>query len=159
MKTVHVGGSAHVFLLAFPLTASAAEKTWRDELKISPLKGPVAEATPGIILKGTSTSNRKMSEGTISYSMPEGVVCEEKWATKFDEAMPTRRARGSHPHIDNITQIGPGSADDGQIAIRHQGGGGGGEGTCSNGAAFILFVVNGVRVIKDSNGNIYKILR
>jgi hypothetical protein len=125
---------------------------WTYDLRLAPVKGPIAEATPKLMIRAKVTSNRKESEGTLSFALPEGVTCDGTWSVKNDQSSPERRAAGSHPHVKQLTQDATGN-----ITIKHEKQSGEGQGTCTDGSTFIMANVNGMRLVMDSKDNLYRV--
>lgn len=160
MKTpsLFIGAALILALLVFSgglndASAASKERTWKYDMRLYPLKGPIFDTTPDLIIKGKSTANRRQSEGTFSFSLPDGADCEGEWGVAIAQGQPTTRPRGLHPGVEAITE------GDGTMTIQHERQEADGEGSCSNGAVFMLLLVNQIPVLSDSRGNVFRMRR
>lgn len=133
--------------------AASKERTWKYDMRLIPLKGPIFDEAPKLVIKGKSTTNKRQSEGSFSFSLPDGADCEGEWVAANDQGSPTTRARGLHPHVEGIDE------GNGTMTIQHERQNADGEGSCTNGAVFILLLVNQIPIISDSRGNVFRMRR
>ncbi|WP_333868864.1 hypothetical protein [Cypionkella sp.] len=136
-----------------PLVACAAPSS---EMKLYPLRGPIAEATPSLIID----LNAKVTEttsGTLAFKLPRRVKCKGTWTTVSPRETARTKGfslslRGPNGNLDRTTKTVAG-VNDGEIyavcndGTRIQGNFKIGSGT-----------ISGTGSATDTNGNVYKLL-
>lgn len=127
---------------------------------LHPLEGPVAAANPGFVIKAVSTGLG--NDGTLSFALPDGGACKGTWARTTNrvqqdpELLPDSGTVTRHGSVKSVSEAGV--IDHGRNKGAHILG----DGTCSNGATFeFASIANGFQgrgALRDSNGNIFKIV-
>lgn len=161
MKTQHRRVSLAAAALAATLAATLAGCSaihGSAPVKLHAYDGPLATTSPDLVIDAVSTGDA--NDGTFSYALPDGATCRGTWmrttnVVKPEAFLPDGGMIAKHGGIRALSEGNTISNKARNAEIL-------GAGNCSNGATFMFAsVANGYQgrgALKDSNGNIFKIV-
>lgn len=148
MKTQFLTASVIVVMLS-GCSGTSDVRAGIPNVRLYPIEGPLAAANPGQVIRGKTVATGS-NDGHLSFTLPDGATCSGRWAVTKNKLDAKGEAVES---IGDMTGTGH--------PVKHFVSRGEGAGSCANGATFeVAFAANGnsgLGVVRDSNGNIYKL--